>query len=120
MHKSPLLTTHYTQNFLLSLTSSFCSIHTISSYTNRDPRFWSPVPHFACASSTNLSCFLSGRLRLGLLNKRRLDYNLGDLRIRRGSSVVAAGPMFFSDSPVVGDFVAMVFSGCRAFDIESL
>lgn len=31
--------------------------------------------------------------------------------------MVAAGPMFFSDSPVVGDFVAMVFSGCFALSI---
>ncbi|PWA65763.1 phytol kinase 2 protein [Artemisia annua] len=99
------------------MTSSFCTTHPISSYTNRDPRF----PHFARASLPKLNysssgCFLSGRLRLGVLNKR-LGFSLGDLRIRRRSSVVAAGPMFFSDSPVVGDFVAMVFSGCFALSI---
>ncbi|GJS21336.1 probable phytol kinase 3, chloroplastic [Tanacetum coccineum] len=102
------------------MTSSICTIHTISSYTNRDPRFWYPVPHFALASVPNLnhpsSCFLSGRLRLGLLNKR-LDCSFGDWRIRRTSPVVASGPMFFSESPVVGDFVAMVFSGCFALSI---
>ncbi|KAK1437033.1 hypothetical protein QVD17_02818 [Tagetes erecta] len=101
------------------MSSSFCSIYAFSPYFVTDPRFRLPESrftssYFTIASYTNPSSSfttLPCRFRFGLRLNRDVD------RRRISSVVAAAGPMLFPENPLVGDTIAMVFSGCFALSI---
>ncbi|XP_022034188.1 probable phytol kinase 3, chloroplastic isoform X2 [Helianthus annuus] len=104
------------------MASSICSIHTFSPCSVRDPRFRRPESRFTHANFAIRSCMKPNcsvttlRCRFGFgFDLRRLNLRVDRRRIR--SVVVAGGPMFFPENPVVGDAFAMVFSGCFALSI---
>lgn len=96
------------------------SIHTFSPCFIRDPRFRLPesrftATHFAIASFRKPNCCsetLPDRFSFGFTVRK-----VNSMDRRRMTSAVAAGPMFFPENPIIGDFSAMVFSGCFALSI---
>ncbi|KAD4981907.1 hypothetical protein E3N88_18578 [Mikania micrantha] len=84
----------------------------------RDPRFRLPevrftAANFGLASYTNFYSSSVATLPC-VFSFRRLNPYVDRQRIR---SVVAAGPMFFPENPIVGDTFAMTCSGCFALSI---
>ncbi|KAL8233002.1 hypothetical protein R6Q57_002780 [Mikania cordata] len=100
------------------MASSVCSIHPFSTCSFRDPRFRLPevrftAANFALVSYTNFYSSSVATLPCGF-SFRMLNPYVDRQRIR---SVVAAGPMFFPENPIVGDTFAMTCSGCFALSI---